>query len=404
MSTVHLCLNCWRTPSNEALYYRCDACGDRDLPAWMQRPGDGEGLRRVQTLKRPWYRRLLSDSSGPPQCPKHPSANLKLFCRCGYPLTERAALEQSTPFALGIAGPRSAGKTVYLITLMNEIRRLEIGRRKLGLVGLDDTEERLHQLAAGFYDHGEKPRATPPALSEAPAWEKGQHHANSGQGNSGHGNFGWTLTLDDGRRRPTPPMLIVASDVGGETWNLPGHQRQAFFDRYLDLVGSLILLVDGMALAADLGIAVEDAWDAHPPAGDRGAETRQHFSRVLERLGPRARRVDLAVAVSKADVLWQHGVLEKNPLTASGKRRRRALAKPDPDNAIEKALFDSQRRDIVVEARRRFRSVGLFAFSSLGFLPAGDDVDEDVRLRRRAEPEGVSAPFVWLLEKRLKFS
>ncbi len=381
MSERYLCLHCWRSLPREHAFYRCEACAGADAPDWMRRAAGS--LQRFERLHRPWYRRLFSEEAAPARCPKHPDANLQLYCECRYPLDERAALGRATPLALGVAGPRSSGKTLFLVTLMDELRRREIRGRKLGIVGLDDTEERFARLSAGFFETGSKPHATPPVDEEATAWDE----------TSGlpAGNFAWTIAVDDGRRRPAPPMLLAVNDLGGETWGLPGHVRRELFDRYLGHVGSLVFLIDGTSLAADLGKPVEDAWDDAPPPGDRGTATRQWFARVLERLGRRSHRTDLALVVSKADVLWE-GVLPR----AAGDN-----GKGPPEKAIEKVLFEARRRDVVVEARRRFRSVRLFAVSSLGFRPQPADVDGERHLVRPAEPSGVTDPVAWLLAQRL---
>lgn len=382
MSERYLCLHCWRSLPRERAFYRCGGCAGNDVPDWM-RPAAGS-LQRFERLRRPWYRRLFAEETAPTRCPKHPDAELQLFCECRYPLGERAALGRGAPLALGVAGPRSSGKTLFLVTLMDELRRREIRGRKLGIVGLDDTEERFARLSAGFFESGAKPHATPPVDEEARAWDQ----------SSGlpAGNFAWTIAVDENRRRPPPPMLLAVNDLGGETWGLPGHVRRELFDRYLGHVGSLVFLIDGTSLAADLGKPVEDAWDEAPPPGDRGTATRQWFARVLERLGRRARRTDLALVVSKADVLWDDGVL---PKTGIGKEMR-----PE-ETAIERVLFEARRRDVVVEARRRFRSVRLFAVSSLGFRPQEGDVDGKHHLLRPPAPSGVVEPVAWLLAQRL---
>lgn len=376
-----LCLHCWRSLERADAYFLCAACDDDvERPVWMRRSGGA--LRRLRDVRRPWWSRLFADEGGGEgPCPRHPGAPFQLFCECGYPLSERAALRGS-PLGLGIAGPRSSGKTLLVVTMMHELHGLELAGRPLGAVGLDDTESRFHGLSAGFFNHGDKPFATAPETDEAPRWD----------GETAPGNFAWTLTVG-GARRGAPPALVAVNDLGGETWGLAGHERRARFDRYLGHLGSLIYLLDGSSLAADLGFAVDDAWDASPPPGDRGAAARQWFSRVAERLGRRARRVDLALAVSKADSLWIHDDWEGLRPGGEDDDERQAL--------LERLLRAAQRRDVLIEARQRFRDVRLFAVSSLGFLPEGRDVDGEGHLRRPAHPSGVTEPLLWLLGKRL---
>ncbi len=385
MSERYLCLNCWRALARADAFFRCEACEEgADRPGWLR---GRRGLRRrLRDIRRPWWSRLFADDAARRRpCPKHPDAPFQLFCDCGYPLSQRAALHQRAPLGLGIAGPRSSGKTLLTITMMHELHRLELGGRKLGAVGLDDTEGRFHELSAGFFDRGGKPHATPLAEPEPAAWDE---HAELPPG-----NFGWTLSIDSGRRR-TPPVLLAVNDLGGETWGLPSHERRDCFDRYLSHLGSLIFLLDGGTLAADLGYEVDDAWDAAPPAGDRGATSRQWFSRVAERLAQRTRTVDLALAVSKADMLWEHDEWrDLHPTAETPDSERQEL--------MEKLLLDARHRDVLIEARQRFRQVRLFAASSLGFVPGESDVDEAGQLRRPADPSGVTEPLVWLLRQRM---
>lgn len=379
-SARYLCLHCWRALERPDAYFLCAAC-DEDVqrPAWMRRSGGA--LRRLRDVRRPWWSRLFADDGGDQgPCPRHPDASFQLFCQCGYPLSERAAL-RGAPLGLGIAGPRSSGKTLLVVTMMKELHGLELDR-PLGAVGLDDTESRFHELSAGFFDHGDKPYATAPVGAEAPRWD----------GEMPPGNFAWTLSVG-GTRRGAPPALVAVNDLGGETWGLPSYERRERFDRYLGHLGSLIYLLDGSSMAADLGYVVDDAWDASPPPGDRGATARQWFGRIAERLGRRARRVDLALTVSKADSLWIHDDWERLRPHGEDDDERQAL--------LERLLREAQRRDVLIEARQRFRDVRLFAVSSLGFLPDRGDVDGEGHLRRRAHPSGVTEPLVWLLGRRL---
>lgn len=376
----YLCLHCWRALERPDAYFLCAACDDDvERPAWMRRSGGA--LRRLRDVRRPWWSRLFADDGGDQgPCIRHPEAPFQLFCECGYPLSERAAV-RGAPLGLGIAGPRSSGKTLLVVTMMHELHGLELAGRPLGAVGLDDTESRFHELSAGFFDHGDKPYATAPVAAEVPPWD----------GEMPPGNFAWTLTVGGGRRG-APPALVAVNDLGGETWGLAGHERRERFDRYLGHLGSLIYLLDGSSMAADLGYEVEDAWDASPPPGDRGAKARQWFERITGRLGRRARRVDLALTVSKADSLWVHDDWEG--LRPGGDEEGR-------EALLERLLLDAMRRDVLIEARERFRNVRLFAVSSLGFLPDHGDVDGAGHLRRRAHPSGVTEPLVWLLGQRL---
>ena len=406
MSAKYLCLNCWRALEREDAFYRCEACGEAaERPGWMQRSGGVR--RRIRDVRRPMWSKLFADDAAKRHpCPKHPESGYQLFCECGYPLSDRAVLRQAGAVGLGVAGPRSSGKTLLVITMMHELHRLELDGKKLGAVGLDDTEGRFDEISAGFFERGDKPYATPLVDPEPPRWDE---HAELPPG-----NLGWTLSVDGGRRRGSPPVLLAVNDLGGETWGLPSHERRERFDRYLAHLGSLMFLLDGGAMAADLGYEVADAWDRAPSKGDRGATARQWFSRISERLGKRTRQVDLALVVSKADNLWDHEEWEglrpladsstdigMPPKGGSSRGRQETPEERERQELLEKLLLEARHRDVLIEARQSFRNVRLFAASSLGFLPGESDVDEDGNLKRPADPYGVTEPLVWLLRHRV---
>ena len=383
MKEGYLCLNCWRASSRQDAFFRCESCDTAARPDWMQRRAGA--LRRVRDVRRPFWAALFADDRGGP-CARHPKASYQLFCECGYLLTERAAVRGGAPMGLGIAGPRSSGKTLLVITMMHELHRLEVAGHRLGLVGLDDTEARFHRLSADFFDHGDKPHATAPEEAVAASWDDTRELP--------PGNFCWTVALEGQRR--VAPLLLAVNDLGGETWGLRSDERRERFDRYLGHLGSLVFLVDGTSMAADLGIEVRDAWDRQPPAGDRGASTRQWFSRIEERLANRARKIDLAIVISKADSLWEHD--EGRALRAGAE-----IGDEDRQDVLARLLEASHRRSVVIDGRQRFRRVRLFAVSSLGFRPTRDDVDKRGRLKRPVDPAGVTEPVAWLLRQRLGF-
>lgn len=379
-----VCLNCWRTLPRAKTFFRCDACEGADLPPWMLT--DTGALRRLEDVERPWLRRILTEDDGG-GCPRgHPEDRLHLFCDCGYPFSYRAAIGRGAPLGLGVAGARGSGKTLLLFTMVHELRRLELGQ-KIGLLGLDDSERRFHELSARFFDQGAKPEASWEADARPQPWNQ--------RTGVPAGNFAWTLTLARDQRRGGSALLAVY-DLGGETWRLPHHEPRETFDRYLQLLGSLVYLIDGGSLANDLGYRVEDAWDATAADVERRTLALQWFSGVLARLGGRSKKVDLALVVSKADGLWDHPEwedLRPGAEDVSDDRRQELL---------EELLLASRRRDILLEARRSFRRVRLFAASSLGFQPSLADVSSEGRLTRPIAPAGVTGPLLWLLSQRLK--
>ena len=383
---TYVCLNCWQTLPRGRTFFRCNACEPADLPPWMR--AETGTVRRLDEVERPWWRRIFTEGDGG-GCPKgHSGDLLRLFCDCGYPFSERAAIGQAAPLGLGIAGARGSGKTLLLFTMIHELRRLELAGQKIGLLGLDDSERRFHELSARFFDLGAKPEASWEADAQPQPWDR--------RIGVSAGNFAWTLTLARDKRHTGGSALLAVYDLGGETWRLPHDEPREVFDRYLGLLGSLVYLIDGGSLAADLGHRVEDAWDARAADVERRTMALQWFSGVLARLGGRAKRVDLALVVSKADGLWGHPDWEElNPgIEGVPDNRRQEL--------LEELLLQSRRRDILLQARKSFRRVRLFAASSLGFQPSAKDVGPEERLTRPITPAGVTEPLIWLLGQRLR--
>lgn len=284
--------------------------------------------------------------------------------------------------ALGFAGPPGAGKTLLTITMVRALRGLALGDRSIGVLGVDGTEERFRALAEAFLDHGLQPHASLPEQADGPM-----------EAFDASGNFCWELIIERGRR-PTGTAFLATFDLAGETWALPPAQSAPRFDRYLGLMGSVVFLVDGASLAADLDLGVHDAWSDSAGRGDGGTAELTVMRNLIERTGPRRRQVDVALVISKADLLWDHPDWQ-GLRPAEGAEGTDAVA-----GVIESLLAQSQRRDLLLAARKHFRGVELFAVSSLGFRPGRADV-AGRSLTTRVAPAGVLDPILWLLTKRL---
>lgn len=404
MSAPSLCVACWRLSAPADALYRCPACAGAGSggPAWLSREGVGEDLRPVRRLRRPWYRNLLRDDARP-RCPRHGEAELELFCVCGHRLTARAASRRGRPLGFGFAGPPGSGKTLLLIATLRALRQDSDrdAAGALGALGVDGTEERFHALAGAFLADGSRPHATVP---EPDGHDGGRSDAGAGAGDGG--NFCWELFVGTGAgtgvgngARGRAPILLSVFDLAGETWGAAPSARLPRLDRYLSLLGSLIFLVDGAAIAADLGAAADDAWDRRPRPGDSGAADLALLTRLIDRLGTRARRLDLALVVSKSDLLWD----------LPGREALRPSSGTEPEGdavageraaAIDDLLRETGRGDLLAAARAHCRRVRLFACSSLGFRPGDDDV-ADGRLLRPMAPQGVIEPLRWLLAQRI---
>lgn len=380
MSERYFCGNCWQVSERGALLYRCTGCGDASLPEWMR---GTDALRRVGDLL-PWHRRLWAGDEGPPACPFHPKVRLHLFCPvCGQSIHEASRIRGKDPLALGVAGPMSAGKTLFTVNLIQQLRRRPVRGEPLGLMGLDTTEKRFAELADRLR-RGQKPAKTETVQSLTVT-------------ETAPSNFCWQVLTAGPERRNSPPAFLAIYDVAGEVWGRPSDEARARFDRYVAALGSLVFLIDGAAVARDLGFEVNDAWD--PQSGADASEwvDRQWLAETRNRLGRRSRKVDLALVVSKADHLWNRPGWED---------LRPGAGNPAAHlEALRRLLRETGRNDLWAEAHQSFGRVQLFAASNLGFCPGPDDVSRDNgnRLVRPVTPVGVAEPVLWLLGLRLPY-
>jgi hypothetical protein len=302
------------------------------------------------------------------------------FCVCGELILPRAELGNGNPLGLGIAGPRGAGKTMMALAMIHQLRRQTITERAVGLRGLGETEARFGAMLKPFLE-GQKPDATPPEVL-------GVDGVASSVGN----NFCWELVL--GAQRQRSAMLLAYHDLAGETWSQGVHTILPRLDRYLRLLVSLVLVVDGAAVAADLGLPARDDWDvARRQAAGASAADHQMLTTLVDRLGQRVAEVSLAVVVSKADLFW-----ETSPWTELRLTPGRDPLGEEHQRLLKELLTRSNRRDLFLTSQPKFRKVRLFAVSSLGFRPQTGDV-HDERLMRQIEPAGVTVPLSWLLEE-----
>jgi hypothetical protein len=320
---------------------------------------------------------------GMARCPDHPESTPRLFCPCEAYLPPRAELHRGDSLGLGFAGPQGAGKTVMILTMVQELQRLagpDPYTPRVGLLGLGDTETSFQSLA-GRLHRGEKPDRTFPEVSRT----------REGSGDAVPRNFCWELTLNGARRSRRWGFLAVY-DVAGESWGEAGDRSLETLDRYLSMCTSLVFLVDGVAVARDLGLEVRDVWDDGTRVGDRGALDREWLGRLMDRLHPeRAARSRLALVVSKADLLWQEERW-KGLHPQAGDEASRAQALAD-------LLRESDRGQLLTMAAAHFREVRPFAASSLGFTPT-EEVVRQGHLLDTPRPEGVVEPILWLLEGR----
>jgi len=220
------------------------------LPSWLQQ-NRGQRSKADKAAGSSWSK-WLNDDSSEPRCPHHPETEVQLFCQCKAPLRKTAILRRRKPVGLGFAGPTGAGKTLFLVTAVQELSHCALGGHPLGRQGLGLTDERFGELVDQLYEQRAKPGPTDPY-----EFQDGED-----EGASVPTNFCWQLFVDD-PERSQPPLLLAVYDIAGETWRMDSRTPRVRFERYLRLLSSLVFLVDGAGIAADLELGTTDAWEGH---------------------------------------------------------------------------------------------------------------------------------------------
>jgi hypothetical protein len=286
-------------------------------------------------------------------------------CSCGATLGPESLVD-GKPALLGFSGGPGAGQTLLLAAMLHQLELAEQpgGQPRLALQGLGDSDEVFRGLRRDLFRHGKKP-----AAAEARS-------------------FGWRVKLarSGEGRRPQPLRGGVAQLVG-----VRGKADGDRARRHDELLNTVVFLVDGAVLAADLQLEAGDAWSGPAASGDLGAGDLRRFSALCAGLGPRARDVSLAIVVTKADLLV--GSDKFSGLAPGGE-----LEPAERQRKIAGLLQEAWRGSIWEEAGERFRRAGLFACSSLGFRPAADELAAAGDLKRRPEPHQVLEPLFFLLE------
>jgi hypothetical protein len=389
----YFCHNCWRHNPLENLRYRSlESADDEEVAHWARNPGS-RGLRSVKELlgspvRRAWQK-LFGDAD-PTALQSRSQARIVLYCpECSVPLSDRNILDRSHAAFLGIFGPRFSGKTLFMISLIQELNHKQVDGRTLGLVGLGDSNVRMGALADQLR-RGMRPK---PNLPERRNPGKVAQQASKAQ------RFTWQLQLAGLDRRRVSSALLSLYDVSGEDLAIPQHESLPVLDNYCRSMTSLIFLIDGKGVARDLGLPARDAWDSNRDSGSKAADEVNALKNVQDRIGQEhsKQEVDLALVLSKADHLWeQPGWQKLNP--ENGQIESEAF-----ERVMRDLLSKTDRNPLMAEAAG-FRRVKLFSASSLGFLPKPKDVDKksgQLKDAGRINPQGVIDAATWLLSLRL---
>jgi GTPase SAR1 family protein len=338
-----LCKECWLAHEPSTLLAACKECDARTQ------------IHRLDPLRA--KAASLTDDGGDLVCRLHRTEPLDVFCgECRRPIPPRAILGAQSIVAL--VGDTASGKTSLLWVLTERLRQSSVPvvriRRAIG-----DSDEQLGRAMRDIVTHG-GPRPTP--MTDADVR-----------------NYAWELMLRESSR--DNGWLMAFHDTAGEMWRelaTLGREEYEKFYRYLKLVGSIILAIDGDRVREGL-----DTRAAGTVASPAMLAAEAHEITIVDELSRRVRArgqaVPVAVTVTKTDMLWDR------PEWSMLKRDSGATA-DEIDNAVRELLRQSGREALLAALANSFAPIQFFAVSAFGRAPEAPLVLADLQPSRVEEP------------------
>jgi GTPase SAR1 family protein len=272
---------------------------------------------------------------------------------------------------VALAGPVSSGKSTYIAVLVHELlHRLGAELDAALLPCDDDTMADYHER---YERHLYEEQHTVPKTAEHDGGRPLVHRL----GRTRRGRFG---------RAREQVLTLVFLDTAGE--HFTARDRMETQLRYLTAADAVVVLVDPQDLP---GAPLKDG-DGVP---GRSGEV---LARVLGHLGSGGKvTVPVAVALTKADVLWPH-LPDNSPLHRT--RRPGPVFDADDRAAVHaelQALLNRwQEHQLDARLRRFCTDYQLFALSTLGTAPRrGGGLGHGGVVR----PHRVEDPLMWLLHR-----
>jgi GTPase SAR1 family protein len=270
-------------------------------------------------------------------------------CPSGHPMSGLIGYAETLRIAL--VGGASVGKTTYLAAAMLEFER-DAELKRLAVNVVEDSSEAYGEVV-GALKAGRLPEKT--QVSGNPA----------------------LVTEVQGDKRS---RVLYAYDVAGESYESSDEARNL---RFLEVPSGLVLLVDPLAIRR----VAEEHESELSQVRDAVLPSQEDPSRVLERTvaaliegGAAPKDIPIAVVIAKTDVF---GIGEEIEALRNG-----------AGDAAPRAWLDQNGAGNFVRAvEAEFKQVRWFTCSALGRVP--DPAD-----RRPFEPDGATAPLLWLLERR----
>lgn len=345
-----VCPHCFRKVTRAQIAYVCVSGGAACA--------DGKGLR------------FADPRAGSAVCRTCGRTATRLRCTaCGSRLPEGYL---RTPGKLvALAGPVSSGKSTYIAVLVHELlHRLGAELDAALLPCDDDTMADYHER---YERHLYEEQHTVPKTAEHDGGRPLVHRL----GRTRRGRFG---------RTREQVLTLVFLDTAGE--HFTSRDRMETQLRYLTVADAVVVLVDPQDLP---GAPLKDVDGVPGRSGEVLARTLGHLG------GGGKVTVPVAVALTKADLLWPH-LPDNSPLH----RTRRPGPVFDADDRaavhaeLQALLHRWQEQQLDARLRRFCTDYQLFALSTLGTAPQrGGGLGHGGVVR----PHRVEDPLMWLLHR-----
>ncbi|GAB3170821.1 hypothetical protein GCM10027059_37910 [Myceligenerans halotolerans] len=380
------CPFCFNRINTAALWYQCT--GNGRVPCVT----DADEAR-IALLKRsdetyPTFRAVADVSVQ--SCPKCACTILRRACPECHMAVPEALVGSDSPM-VGVVGTKGSGKTVYVTSLVKELRK-NVSRRFAASVrfatdnpdGFASVSEYEMEREDPLFDDGILPPGTPPNTiarrnSLVMLWQ-GQY----------------TSILRGTRIRST---LLSFVDSAGEDF---GKQGDVFTLRYLTVCSGLVLALDPFSLPG-----ARSSVSLHEKAVQRSSEQTAlevlgrvtELLRVVHKVKPGKKiGLPLAVVFTKMDAFFS--LMDRsNPLmTRSTDQASYGEADGEAVHEHMLALLHSWRADDVDQHLRfNYRDFRYFGVSALGAEP---DYDAARTAPGGVRPHRVEDPVLWLLAKQ----
>ncbi|HUB98702.1 MAG TPA: hypothetical protein VMS11_02650 [Solirubrobacterales bacterium] len=270
-------------------------------------------------------------------------------CPSGHPMSGLIGFAETLRVAL-VAGP-GAGKTTYLAAAMLEFEAMSAEKR-FAVNVLEESSEAYRDVV-GRLRSGHLPEKTQTTGNPALVTE----------------------VQGDDRSR-----VLYAYDVAGESYQSSDQVREL---RFLEVPSGLVLLVDPFSIGRvveEHASELDRTLDAIQPSPEEPIRVLERTVAALAESGANTGEIPVAVVIGKVDALGIGAEIE--------------ALRPNAGEAAPRAWLEAKGAgNFVRSVEQEFKQVSWFVCSSLGRIP--DPADQ-----RPFEPQGATAPLVWLLARK----